>query len=59
MGVAQRGTATVFALLALGLGLLLFPRPLFGYAMEHGNYRVRSDRPIDPAMASVLDDATR
>ncbi len=49
----------MFALLALGLGLLLFPRPLFGYAMEHGNYRVRSDRPIDPAMASVLDDATR
>lgn len=59
MRLAKRGSAALLVLLAFGLGLLLFPRPLFGYAMEHGNYRVRSDRPIDPAMASVLDDATR
>jgi hypothetical protein len=59
MRLAKRAGATVFVLLALGLDLLLFPRPLFAYAMKHGNYRVRSDRPIDPAMASVLDDATR
>jgi hypothetical protein len=59
MRLAKRASATVLVLLGLGLGLLLFPRPLFAYAMGHGNYRVRSDRPIDPAMASVLDDATR
>jgi len=37
MRLAKRGSAALFVLLALGLGLLLFPRPLFGYAMEHGN----------------------
>jgi len=57
--MAKRAGATVFVLLAIGFCLLLFPRPLFAYAMEHGNYRVRSDRPIDPAMAGLLDDATR
>ncbi len=45
--------------MALVLAVLIFPRPLFGYSMEHGNYRVRSDRPIVPAIAGVLDDATR
>lgn len=46
-------------LVALATAILAFPEPLFSYSMSHGNYRVRSDRPIDPAMARVLDDVTR
>lgn len=44
---------------SLAILVLAFPQPLFAYAMSHGVYEVRSDRPIDPAMAHVLDDATR
>jgi len=52
-------------LLALGLligatgALILFPQPLFAYSMTHGQFQIWSDRPIDPRMAVVLDDARR
>ena len=55
-----RRTAAAASLLALALALLAaFPQPLFSYAFSHANYRVRSDRPIDPMIVGVLDDASR
>lgn len=55
-----RRVAAVMALpLALLAGVLLFPQPLFGYSLTHGNFQIWSDRPIDPAIAAVLDDAER
>lgn len=39
--------------------VLAFPQPLFQYYTAHRNFEVWSDAPIDPAIASVLDDATR
>jgi hypothetical protein len=41
------------------LGVLAFPQPVFGHSVSHGNFHVWSDRPIDPAIAGVLEDAER
>ena len=46
--------AAVFA-----LAVVSFPQPLFAYSVRHGAFRVRSDRPIDPKIAGVLDEAGR
>lgn len=51
--------AALLALAAPTVGVLVFPQPLFAHSTVHGQYRVWSDRPIDPAIAAVLDDATR
>ncbi|HEY0627280.1 MAG TPA: hypothetical protein VGD10_11170 [Allosphingosinicella sp.] len=58
----RRLKTIIFGGLLLGslvLALLLFPQPLFGYSMSHDQFRVWSDRPIDPAMTRVLNDAVR
>jgi len=55
----RRAAAALCAMLALAAGLLAFPDPLFSASMSHGQFIVRSDRPINPAMARVLDDAAR
>ncbi len=55
----RRATAALGAVLALAAGLLAFPDPLFSASMRHGQFIVRSDRPVDPAMARVLDDSAR
>lgn len=39
--------------------LLLFPQPLFAYSASHGGFHLWSDRPIDPAIASIVADAER
>lgn len=52
---------------ALGFGcaaasvaaVLLHPQPLFAYSADYGAFTVHSDRPIDPAMARVIEDAER
>lgn len=51
--------AGVLSILLVGLVVLAFPQPLFAYQHRYRNYHVWSDRPIDPAITSVLDDATR
>ena len=38
------------------IGLLAYPQPLFAHQIVDGNFTVWSDRPIDPAIAEVLDD---
>lgn len=46
---------TVFAALAVQA----FPQPLFAHYTAHRNFEVWSDRPIDPNITAVLDDAAR
>lgn len=52
-------------LLAFGLlagltgALILFPQPLFAYSVTHGQFQIWSDRPIDPHITAVLDDAAQ
>lgn len=41
------------------IGLLAWPQPMFAHHATYRNYDVWSDRPIDPAIRTVLDDATR
>ncbi len=55
----RRAALAITLPLALVIGLLLFPQPLFGHSLTHGNFQIWSDRPIDPAIAAVLDDAGR
>ncbi len=43
----------------VSLAVLAFPQPLFAHYTTHGNFEVWSDRPIDPGIRFVLDDATR
>lgn len=38
-------------------GVVMYPDPLFAHTMNHGSFTVRSDRPIAPSMAEVLNDA--
>ena len=45
--------------MTVGLGILAIPQPLFAYHLQYRNYEIWSDRPIDPAIRQVLDDATR
>jgi hypothetical protein len=49
-------TAALFGLLA---AVSLYPAPLFAHSAVFGGFTVRSDRRIDPAMASVVADAER
>jgi hypothetical protein len=46
-------------LLAAGAALIAFPQPLFSHMLVREPFTVWSDRPIDPAIADVLDDAAR
>jgi hypothetical protein len=41
------------------LGILAFPQPMFPYHVTYKNFEIRSDRPIEPEIAGVLEDATR
>jgi hypothetical protein len=55
-----KGTLGAVALLVvLVLAPVLYPDPLFAHAARHGAFDIRSDRPIDPAMAQVIADAER
>jgi hypothetical protein len=50
---------TVFGLtISAYFCVLAFPEPVFANHITYQNYDVWSDRPIDPAITSVLDDAT-
>lgn len=55
----RRLLLAAFVPASLALAVLAVPQPLFAHRMEHGQWQVWSDRPIDPAMAGVLDDAAR
>lgn len=44
---------------ALVAAAILYPQPLFAYSQDYGAFTVYSDRPIDPAMRRVIDDAER
>jgi hypothetical protein len=57
-GWKRIGVGLLLAVVA-GLGAFAFPQPMFAYTFEHRNYEIWSDRPIDPAITQVLDDATR
>jgi hypothetical protein len=59
MKVLRRLALGVLAVAAVLAGLLFRPDPLFAHARSHGAFEVRSDRPIDPAIEAVLDDAQR
>jgi hypothetical protein len=37
--------------------ILAFPKPLFAHTFTYGSFRVWSDRPIDSALTTVLDEA--
>lgn len=51
--------AVLLALLAAYVLATAFPKPMFDYRINYGNYRVWSDRPIPDEITAVLDDATR
>lgn len=59
----MRFTKRILAVLALPTGLitalLLYPAPLFAHATRSGAFDIKSDRPIDPAVAKVIADAER
>jgi hypothetical protein len=49
-----------FLLLGIAyLGILAFPQPAFAYHVTYKNFEIRSDRPIEPEIDGVLDDAIR
>lgn len=56
---ARRAAGLLFLAGALYLGALAYPRPAFAYHATYQQFEVWSDRPIDGAITSVLDDATR
>ncbi len=55
----KRIGAAFLLLLGAYIALLAFPQPLFGHSLSYGRYDIRSDRPIDPAIRLVLNDAER
>jgi hypothetical protein len=57
--ITKRFLAVLALLTGLITALLLYPAPLFAHATSHGVFDVRSDRPIDPAVAQVIADAER
>lgn len=61
--MAQRIIERRLGVLALLIGMLalplLYPDPLFAHAARYGVFDIKSDRPIDPAMAQVIADAER
>lgn len=57
--VVIRALGALAAIALVYVAVLAFPQPLFQHYTAHGNFEVWSDAPIDPAINSVLDDATR
>lgn len=52
--------AMAFALIALAyVAVLAFPQLFFANRFDYKNYEIWSDKPIDPRINKVLDDATR
>jgi hypothetical protein len=49
----------LLTILFLALAVLAFPQPLFAHQTSYRNFEIWSDRPIDPAIGGVLDDALR
>ena len=39
------------------LTIVLFPEPLFAHQLEHGNFKVYSDKPVDKSIVGILDSA--
>lgn len=56
---ASRLGVVILSAAALVLMVLAFPQPLFAHTVRYGAFQLWSDRPIDPAFATVLDDAER
>lgn len=48
---------TGLVLISGTLTIVLFPEPLFAHQLEHGNFKVYSDKPIDTNIEGVLDNA--
>jgi hypothetical protein len=59
LGLTVKVIAGLVLIGLLWLGSLAFPQPAFRHYYAYGGYRVWSDRPIDPSINKVLDDATR
>ncbi|MEO1250853.1 MAG: hypothetical protein AAFW81_00725 [Pseudomonadota bacterium] len=58
--IALRLAALGAVILAgLGVGLSMYPDPLFPHEYRYGSFVVRSDRPIEPGWDAVLGDAKR
>lgn len=57
--IASKVGLGIILLLAAGLAALALPQPLFRHHVTRGDWQVWSDRPIDPTIATVLDDASR
>lgn len=55
----RRAIGFLFLTGALYLGALAYPQPAFAYHTIYRQFEVWSDRPIDGAIAGVLDDAGR
>lgn len=56
----KRNSAYVLMFIAsLFTAIQAYPVPVFNYSYHHGQFTVNSDRPIDPAIDIVLDDAQR
>ncbi len=55
----RRAAGLLFLMGTLYLGALAYPQPAFAYHTTYHQFEVWSDRPIDSAITSVLDDATR
>jgi hypothetical protein len=59
VSVRKRMTLGLAFLAGLPAILILYPQPLFAYSVDYGAFTVHSDRPLDPAMARVIEDAER
>lgn len=59
MRAIRRLLSLLLLLAAAYAAVLAFPQPMFEHRLVHGQYDVRSDRPIPPEMRRVLDDVTR
>lgn len=51
--------AVLLFLAFLPLLVVAWPEPAFPHRLEHGRFTLRSERPIDPALATALDDVER
>jgi hypothetical protein len=54
-----RHSLPVGAIIVLMVALNVYPDPLFSFSHSYRGFTVSSDRPIDPAIDRVLDDAER
>ncbi|HVJ54600.1 MAG TPA: hypothetical protein VM689_19220 [Aliidongia sp.] len=57
--VARRGFGLLFLIGALCVGALACPETAFAYHTSYRQFEVWSDRPIDGAITSIIDDTTR